>query len=93
MARVFISHSIRDGEAASRIKQWLLDPGFEAPFLDFDKHSGIPPGANWEQVLYRELGSSQAVLPVIVGGDDGWLAGGDGDMASGGVAVANLAMR
>ena len=65
MARVFLSHSSRDGEAASRMKQWLLDQGFEAPFLDFDKHSGIPPGANWEQVLYRELSSSQAVLLLL----------------------------
>jgi TIR domain len=65
MARVFLSHSSRDDAAARRMKQWLLDQGFEAPFLDFDKHSGIPPGANWEQVLYRELNASQAVLLLL----------------------------
>jgi WD40 repeat protein len=65
MARVFLSHSSRDGEAASRMQRWLLNQGFEAPFLDFDKHSGIPPGANWEQVLYRELTTSQAVLLLL----------------------------
>ncbi|MBM5817209.1 MAG: TIR domain-containing protein [Cyanobacteria bacterium K_Offshore_surface_m2_239] len=65
MARVFLSHSSRDDTAARRMKQWLLDQGFEAPFLDFDKHSGIPPGANWEQVLYRELNASQAVLLLL----------------------------
>jgi hypothetical protein len=65
MARVFLSHSSRDDEAATRMQRWLLEQGFEAPFLDFDKQSGIPPGANWEQVLYRELTTSQAVLLLL----------------------------
>jgi hypothetical protein len=47
------------------MQRWLLEQGFEAPFLDFDKHSGIPPGANWEQVLYRVLTTSQAVLLLL----------------------------
>jgi hypothetical protein len=64
MARVFLSHSSRD-EAASRwLADWLVRQGFEAPFLDFDKHSGIPPGADWERTLYREIASSQALLIV-----------------------------
>jgi hypothetical protein len=37
---------------------------FDAPFLDFDKHSGIPPGADWERRLYREIATSQALLIV-----------------------------
>lgn len=64
MARVFISHSSRDGDAADRIKDWLLGQGFETPFLDFDKHAGIPPGAQWEQVLYREIDACDAVVIV-----------------------------
>ena len=64
MARVFISHSSRDGAAARSIADWLLERGFETPFLDFDKHSGIPPGADWERTLYREIGASQALLIV-----------------------------
>ena len=64
MARVFISHSSRDGAAARLIADWLLERGFETPFLDFDKHSGIPPGADWERTLYREIGASQALLIV-----------------------------
>src|SRR5215475_11545091 len=64
MARVFISHSSRDKEPAERIKAWLNEQGFEAPFLDFDKHSGIPPGADWERTLYREMSSCEAVLIV-----------------------------
>ena len=43
MAHVFNSHSSRDNEPAGRIKVWLGEQGFEAPFLDFDKHAGIPP--------------------------------------------------
>ena len=62
MARVFLSHSSRDSASASRIKAWLEQQGFDAPFLDFDEHSGIPPGADWEKTLYREIERSQALL-------------------------------
>ena len=62
MARVFLSHSSRDNASAGRIKAWLEQQGFDAPFLDFDKHAGIPPGADWEKTLYREIELSQALL-------------------------------
>jgi WD40 repeat protein len=61
---VFISHSSRDFEPAARIKVWLGEQGFEAPFLDFDKHAGIPPGADWEKTLYREIERSEAVIII-----------------------------
>jgi WD40 repeat protein len=64
MARVFVSHSSRDADSAARLKEWLVAQGFDAPFLDFDKHSGIPPGADWERTLYRELSTSEAMLIV-----------------------------
>lgn len=64
MARVFISHSSRDAEAADRIKTWLQAQGFEAPFLDFDKHAGIAPGADWEKTLYREVEQCEAVIVI-----------------------------
>jgi len=64
MARVFISHSSRDREAAAEMKTWLEQQGFEAPFLDFDKHSGIPPGADWERTLYREIDHCQALIII-----------------------------
>jgi hypothetical protein len=64
MARIFISHSGRDNEAAARIKTWLKEQGFETLFLDFDKHAGIPPGADWERTLYREIEQSQAVIII-----------------------------
>jgi len=64
MARVFISHSSRDGAAARWVADWLLEQGYEAPFLDFDKHVGLPPGSDWERTLYREIETSQALLIV-----------------------------
>ncbi|MFT5851855.1 MAG: hypothetical protein ACI87J_001830, partial [Colwellia sp.] len=64
MARVFISHSSRDNESAARIKAWLAEQGFETPFLDYDKHAGIPPGADWEKTLYLEIELSEAVVII-----------------------------
>ena len=68
MARVFLSHSNRDEwdkSSAARMKDWLLQNRFEMPFLDFDKDSGIPPGADWERTLYREIERSQALLILL----------------------------
>jgi hypothetical protein len=71
MARIFISHSSRDNDAAARMKAWLASQGFENTFLDKDETTGIPPGADWEKTLYREVEQSQAV--VILQTPD-WLA-------------------
>ena len=65
MARVFISHSSRDAEQASQIKSWLEGRGFEQIFLDFDKHGGIGPGADWERTLYREIERTQALIVIL----------------------------
>ncbi|MBN9008929.1 MAG: toll/interleukin-1 receptor domain-containing protein, partial [Rhizobiales bacterium] len=65
MARVFISHSSRDNDAARKIFAWLRAQGFEQGFLDIDKHQGIPPGARWEQTLYEELEHAQAVILIL----------------------------
>lgn len=46
------------------MKLWLHDRGFDSLFLDFDKHAGIPPGADWEKTLYREIEQSEAVILV-----------------------------
>ncbi len=53
MSRIFISHSSRDEEPAARMKAWLASQGVENTFLDKDKTTGVPPGANWEKTLYR----------------------------------------
>lgn len=62
MAKVFLSHSSRDNEAAMRLKTWLDEQGFAPAFLDFDRFDGIPPGANWEKTLYRNIHDCQALL-------------------------------
>jgi hypothetical protein len=62
MARVFLSHSSRDNSAASELKAWLDDQGFTAAFLDFDKHTGIAVGADWERTLYEQIQRCQTLL-------------------------------
>ncbi|MEB3260023.1 MAG: TIR domain-containing protein [Cyanobacteriota bacterium] len=62
MARIFLSHSSRDNASAGALKAWLDAQGFAAAFLDFDTTSGIPPGADWERTLYRELQRCQALV-------------------------------
>ena len=62
MARVFLSHSSRDKTAAAELKAWLDGQGFAPAFLDFDKSSGIPAGANWERSLYEQIQRCQALL-------------------------------
>jgi WD40 repeat protein len=71
MASIFISHSSLDGDPAARMKAWLADQGFESAFLDKDKTTGIPPGADWERTLYREIEQSQAVIIIQT---PNWLA-------------------
>jgi WD40 repeat protein len=65
MARIFISHSNRDAEQAARLLEWLHTHGFAETFLDFDKHAGLAPGADWERTLYREITGSDAVILIL----------------------------
>lgn len=65
MAHIFISHSSRDAEQATRLLEWLHANGFTETFLDFDKHAGLAPGSDWERSLYRELTSAEAVLLIL----------------------------
>ena len=65
MARIFISHSSRDPEQAERLTTWLRERGFAQVFLDFDKHGGIPPGADWEKRLYQEIAGAEAVILIL----------------------------
>ena len=71
MARIFISHSSRDNDAADRMMAWLASQGFENALLDKDKTTGIPPGGDWERTLYREVEQSQAVVIIQT---PNWLA-------------------
>ena len=62
MARVFLSHSSRDNDDAAKLKDWLDGQNFTPAFLDFDKHSGITAGADWERTLYEQIQRCQALL-------------------------------
>ncbi|MGA2057814.1 MAG: TIR domain-containing protein [Bradyrhizobium sp.] len=65
MVRVFISHASKDGEEAASLLAWLREQGFDTAFLDFDNFAGIPPGADWERTLYREVARSEAILLIL----------------------------
>jgi WD40 repeat protein len=65
MAHIFISHSSRDAEQAARLLTWLRANGFVETFLDFDKHAGLAPGADWERTLYREIAGAEAVILIL----------------------------
>lgn len=65
MARVFLSHSTKDKQKALALLDWLRAEGHSETFLDSDKDTGIPGGADWEQMLYRELRRSQAVVILL----------------------------
>ncbi|WP_164516666.1 TIR domain-containing protein [Minwuia thermotolerans] len=71
MARVFISHSSKDGEVAERLKNELAKAGFDNIFLDFDEGEGVWPGENWERRLYSEIQRAQAIVLVLT---PNWLA-------------------
>ena len=62
MSAIFLSHSSEDNEIAEKMRQRLEDQGHRSVFLDFDPAHGIPAGRNWEQELYRQLRSCQAVI-------------------------------
>jgi WD40 repeat protein len=65
MSHIFISHSSRDAEQAARLLTWLHANGFTETFLDFDKHAGLAPGADWERTLYREMAGAEAVILIL----------------------------
>jgi WD40 repeat protein len=65
MSHIFISHSSRDAEQAARLLTCLHAHGFVETFLDFDKHAGLAPGADWERTLYREIVGAEAVILIL----------------------------
>lgn len=52
-------------EQAARLLTCLHANGFVETFLDFDKHAGLAPGADWERTLYREMAGSEAVILIL----------------------------
>ncbi|MEM8811455.1 MAG: TIR domain-containing protein [Pseudomonadota bacterium] len=71
MARIFLSHSSKDNDRAKDLITWLNARGHQEYFLDFDKHAGIQPGADWERTLYREISRAQAIVILLT---ENWMA-------------------
>nr|VFJ63679.1 MAG: WD40 repeat [Candidatus Kentron sp. FW] len=65
MARIFLSHASRDKEKAMAFLDWLKARGYDQTFLDLDPDTGIPTGADWERILYREIDRSQALVILL----------------------------
>jgi tetratricopeptide (TPR) repeat protein len=65
MAAIFVSHSSRDDALANEVRIWLAKDGYEQVFLDFDKHTGLQAGENWERRLYEEIERSHAVILIL----------------------------
>jgi TPR repeat protein len=65
MAAIFISHSSRDGALANEVSALLAKDGYEQVFLDFDKHTGLQAGENWERRLYEEIERCHAVVVIL----------------------------
>src|SRR5687767_5624539 len=63
---IFISHSVKDREAALALQRKLLEKGYGANQLFLDSHaeSGISAGSKWEQELYARLKECRALLAV-----------------------------
>lgn len=62
MSAIFISHSSHDNNMATEVRKLLENHGHRSVFLDFDPELGIPFGRDWEQELYAQLRSCQAVI-------------------------------
>jgi alpha-beta hydrolase superfamily lysophospholipase len=62
MGTIFISHSSEDESVATELKHLLEMQGYRSVFLDFDPALGIPAGRDWEQELYRQLRTCQAMI-------------------------------
>lgn len=62
MASLFISHSSADDEPANRLGDRLQEARHASLFLDHDVGAGIAPGRRWEDELYTNLRSCDAVI-------------------------------
>ena len=65
MALIFISHSSKDKDKSTEIKNQIEEAGFDSVFLDHDVDRGIQTGEEWEQRLYAEIRSSHIMLLLL----------------------------
>ena len=65
MALIFISHSSKDKDISTEIKNQIEAAGFDSVFLDHDVEKGIRTGEQWEQRLYAEMRASHILLILL----------------------------
>lgn len=65
MSAIFISHASEDAAEARRLKDWLLDEGYEQIFLDSDRDLGIRGGAEWREALYDQLRKCLGLIALV----------------------------
>lgn len=63
MARIFISHSSKDGKQAEMLMAWLKEAKYE-PFLDSDKELGLSAGGDWNEQLKIRLEECRVLIPI-----------------------------
>ena len=62
---LFISHSGRDNEAATKVRDWLRRRGWGQVFLDLDPEHGLAPGHRWQQELKQAGERCSGVLVLL----------------------------
>jgi TIR domain len=62
MSSLFISHSSRDQNIATRLVDRLRSVGFASLFVDFDPECGIITGRDWEREIYIQLRKADGVI-------------------------------
>ena len=65
MARIFISHSSADNEAAKRFAGWLTENGWDDYFLDIHRTRRLNPGERWQEALKAAADRCEAVVFLI----------------------------
>ncbi len=73
MSHIFISHknNPEDNAFATRLREWITNQKGIDGFVDFDVHSGIQAGDDWEDRIYAEMNRAQVVIALI---SPTWLA-------------------
>lgn len=94
MARVFLSHSGSDIDAARVVHGWLTTAGHSV-FLDRDLDSGIVAGEEWERRLHERLRWADALVCLVTTAYVGstWCAAELGAARSRGIRILPLAVE
>src|SRR5271165_1899953 len=65
MALIFISHSSRNNDKATEVRDWLAANGWTDVFLDLDPERGIVVGQRWKDALQKAAYRCEAVLALV----------------------------